>query len=135
MVGWRHPKLTKLGCALAVSLAVLCVVSRPGCRKYPRATSLEAYTLMEALYTACNTKNADSLKKIGQWVDRAKADGKLSDAERDAFARIIAMGRGGQWDEAAREAFRFSEDQVGRGRLFDRPENHKHQRAAPAAPK
>ncbi len=134
MAGWRNPQLTKLVCALAVLLAVLCLVARPGCRKYPRATSLEAYTLMEALYTACNTKNADSLNKIGQWVDRAKAAGKLSDAERDAFARIIARGRGGHWGQAAREAFRFSEDQVGRGKLFGKPENHGHQGAA-AGPK
>ncbi len=130
----RWPSL-KLFCAILASIALLGVMLSRGCRTYPPATSLESYTLMEALYTACNTKNAGSLNKIEQRVNRAKEERSLSAAECDAFARIIAMGRNGQWREATREAFRFSQDQVGRGRLFDNPENHAYPRASATAPR
>src|SRR5208337_2484998 len=74
---------------MTVSVLALVVIYWPGCRQYPPATSCESYTLMEALYTACNTKNADSINKIEQWVNRAAGEGKLGQAEQDAFTRII----------------------------------------------
>ena len=86
------------------------------------ATSREAYVIMDALHTACNTKNAASLGKIEAWIAREKAEGKLGAGEEDAFARIIATARAGGWSEADREAVGFSQDQVGRGQLFDKEE-------------
>ena len=103
---------------MLIGLAV--VYWRAG-RKYPPATSREAYIIMDALHTACNTKNSGSLDKIEAYIAREKAEGKLGAAEEDAFARIIATARAGRWSEADREAFRFSQDQVGRGQLFDEP--------------
>jgi len=105
--------------ALAILLIGLAVVYWPAGRKYPPATSREAYVIMDALHTACNTKNSGSLDKIEVYIAREKAEGKLGAAEEDVFARIIATARAGRWSEADREAFRFSQDQVGRGQLFD----------------
>jgi hypothetical protein len=104
--------------AVAVLVIAVVVIWWPGCHKYPAATSRESYVLMKALYTACNTKNVDSLSKIERWVDQAAREGKLGPAEQDAFAGIIGMAKNGQWQEATKETYRFSEDQVGRGKLF-----------------
>ena len=79
---------------------------------------------MEALYTACNTKNSDSLTKIEQWVNKAFSEGKLGQAEKDAFGRIIDTAKGGDWRHATKAAYKFSLDQVGQGRVFPKSENH-----------
>ena len=74
---------------------------------------------MDALHTACNTKNSGSLDKIEAYIAREKAEGKLGAAEEEAFARIIATAPPAAGARPSREAFRFSQDQVGRGQLFD----------------
>jgi hypothetical protein len=114
---------------LAVLLIGLAVVYWRAGRKYPPATSREAYVIMDALHTACNTKNSGSLDKIEAYIAREKAEGKLGAAEEDAFASIIATARAGRWSEADREAFRFSQDQVGRGQLFDESQGRGDARA------
>ena len=107
--------------ALAVLLIGLAVVYWPAGHKYPPATSREAYVIMDA---APHRLQHEKFRLAGQ--DRGlhrprKGGGKLGAAEEDAFARIIATARAGRWSEADREAFRFSQDQVGRGQLFDEP--------------
>ena len=116
--------------ALAVLLIGLAAVWWPRGHQYPPATSREAYVIMDALHTACNTKNAGSLQKIEAWIARVKTEGKLSAGEDEVFARIIATARAGRWSEADGEAIRFSQDQVGRGRLFDNEEGPGKHRAA-----
>ena len=108
---------------LIVAVIALAVVWWRGRREYPPATSLEAYTLMEALYTACNTKNADSLTKTEDWVNKAFSEGKLGQAEKDAFGRIIGMANSGEWRAATKAAYKFSLDQVGQGRVFPKSAN------------
>ena len=115
--------------ALAILLIGLVAIWWPRGHKYPPATSREAYIIMDALHTACNTKNSDSLDKIEAYIAREKAEGKLGAAEEDAFARIIATARASRWSEADREVFRFSQYQVGRGRLFDEPHGRGDARA------
>jgi hypothetical protein len=115
--------------ALAILLICLVAIWWPHGHKYPRATSREAYVIMDALHTACNTKNSASLDKIEASIAREKADGILSEEEEGAFARIIAAARAGRWSEADGEAVRFSKDQVGRGQLFDKPEGSGHPHA------
>ncbi len=116
-----HSRLLWQLAALAVLLIGLAVVYWPAGHKYPPATSREAYLIMDAVHTACNTKNSGSLDKIEAYIAREKAEGKLGEAEEDAFAGIIATARAGRWSEAEQEAFHFSQDQVGRGQLFDEP--------------
>jgi hypothetical protein len=110
---------------LIVAVIALAVVWWRGRREYPPATSLEAYTLMEALNTACNTKNADSLTKIEDWVNQAFTEGKLGQAEKDAFGRIIGMAKDGDWRTATKAAYKFSLDQVGQGRVFPKSDNQR----------
>jgi hypothetical protein len=116
--------------ALAILLIGLAAIWWPRGHKYPPATSREAYVIMDALHTACNTKNAGSLGKIEAWIAREKVEGKLGAGEEDAFARIIATARAGRWSEADGEAVRFSQDQVGRGQLFGKEEGRDKRRAA-----
>ena len=97
---------------LAVPLAV---IWWPGCREYPVATSIASYGLMEALYTACNTKNRDYLSRVEGQVDQATKYGKLSTLEHDSFHRIIGMARAGEWAQAEQAAYQFADDQRGRG--------------------
>jgi hypothetical protein len=118
---------------LAVLLVVLAIMYWPRGHKYPPATSREAYIIMDALHTACNTKNSASLAKIEAWIDRDKAGGKLGPGEEAAFASIIATAHAGGWSEADREAVRFSRDQVGRGQVFDDSEGHHRPRATSSA--
>jgi len=121
--------------ALAILLIGLVAIWWPRGHKYPPATSREAYIIMDALHTACNTKNSGSLDKIEAWIAREKAEGILGADEEDAFARIIATARAGRWSEADGEAVHFSQDQVGRGQLFGKPEGSGHPRASPSAPR
>ena len=101
--------------ALAIVLIGLAVVLWPRGHKYPPATSREAYVIMDALHTACNTKNAGSLDKIEAWIAREKAAGKIGADEEGAFASIVSAARAGRWREADGEAIRFSQDQVRAG--------------------
>jgi hypothetical protein len=119
--------------ALTVLLIGLAAIWWPRGHKYPPATSREAYVIMDALHTACNTKNSGSLDKIEAWIARQKAEGKLGADEDRAFTGIIAAARAGRWSEADQEAVRFSQDQVGRGRLFDDEERHGKRRPAASA--
>lgn len=93
----------------------LVVIWWPGCRDYPVASSVASYGFMEALYTACNTKNSEYLSKIQGQVDHAAKDGRLTPVECDCFHKIIDMAKAGEWTRAEQAAFQFADDQRGRG--------------------
>jgi hypothetical protein len=99
----------------ALLVAVLAVVWWPGCRQYPPATDEESLVLMKQLYAACNTKNPTKLAAAEKRLDEMTRKGKLSDAERSAFADIVSQAKAGEWKAAEDAAFRFAQDQVGQG--------------------
>ena len=117
---WR---LVGLAGVLAVPLAV---IWWPGCRHYPAVTSEESLYLMKLLYTACNTKDPARLAEVERGVEKATRAGKLSPPEQEAFAEIIGTAKNGEWQEAERAAFRFAQDQVGRGHPAPESDGHRH---------
>lgn len=111
-----------LGGLAALLLVPLVVIWWPGCRQYPPVTSRESLTLMQLLYTACNTKDPVRLAKVEQGMEKLTRDGKLSADERAGFERIVATAKGGDWPRAEAAAFKFAQDQVGVGH----PDPHAH---------
>lgn len=80
--------------------------------RHPEVTSAENLTLLRALYTACSSQNLERLDKVEKEINRTRSAGLLTDEELASFEAIIAEARGGEWDEAARESYRFAEAQV-----------------------
>ncbi|MGL4555132.1 MAG: hypothetical protein ACRC33_28535 [Gemmataceae bacterium] len=109
------PRLRWMLIALACLAAAALAVWWPGCRTYPPVSSRESLSLMKLLYAACNTRDPGRLAAVEQGVAKAAQRGKMGEAERQAFGRILALARGGDWPGAERAALRFAEDQVGVG--------------------
>lgn len=108
-------RLWRMVGAAGVLAIPLAVIWWPGCREYPAVTSRESLSLMKLLYAACNTKDQARLAKVEQGVEKETRAGKLSPAEREAFAAIVGMARAGDWERAEAAAFKFAQDQVGQG--------------------
>lgn len=111
---------------LAVA-GLLFVVALAGCRRYPAVTSRESLSLMKLLYTACNTRDEKRLAEVEKGVEKASREGKLSPAEREAFAEIIGRAKQGEWQRAEKAAFRFAQDQVGQGHPAPKDDGHRHE--------
>ena len=104
----------------------LVVIWWPGCRQYPAVTSKEALQQIKLLYAACNTKDPERLGRVERGIEKLTRESKLSPAEQEGFAKIIAMAKAGDWERAEKAAFKFAEDQVGQG--HPDPDQHDHHR-------
>ena len=127
--GGAPPSTKWLVRAMLLLAVPLVVVWWPGCRQYPAVTSKDALGLMKLLYAACNTRDPARLAKVEQGAEKLAREGKLSPPERDSFADIIGMAKGGDWERAEQSAFRFAQDQVGVGH----PDAHDHDHPPPKA--
>ncbi len=83
-----------------------------GCNPYPEVRSPEAITLMTALRTACNTRNADRLGRVTAAVAEAHTAGRLDESEHAAFQEIVAEAEAGRWEDAERACVDFQRAQV-----------------------
>jgi hypothetical protein len=108
------PRLARLGLTGVLALAVLGItIGGLGCGpRYPKVTSKENLTLVLALRTACSTEDPARLEKVEKALQRAAGEGKLTEAERTALERIIAMARKGEWKRAERACYSFSKAQL-----------------------
>lgn len=95
-----------------VLFAAVVVVWWPGCRQYPEVTSRDSLRMMKLLYTACNTRDTGRLGQVERQLDKATREGKVSPQEREAFDKIIAQARRGEWEQAQKASLRFAQDQV-----------------------
>jgi hypothetical protein len=120
-------------CGLAGVLAIpAAVIWWPGCREYPAVTSREGMYHMQLLYTAANTRDPARLERVERGVEKLSQEGKLTPAEREAFGSIIGQARAGDWAAAEAAAFKFAQDQVGRGHPApDDPDHHDKKKAGP----
>jgi hypothetical protein len=100
--------------ALVSLAAVLSWLWWPGWRTYPEATSRESLTQIKALYSACSARNPEWLGRVEQAVAQAADDGHLSAGEQQAFQRILATAKAGEWSAAQAASLQFAEDQVRR---------------------
>lgn len=112
----QRARLRWLLAAMALLAVAVALVWWPGCRQYPPVTSRENLSLMKLLYSACSAQDPARLAKVEQGVARASREGKMTEPEQQAFAKVIALAREGQWREAEKAALRFAQDQVGQGR-------------------
>ena len=113
------PERSKLRWLVGVLLLLtvpLVIVWWPGCRQYPPVSSEESLGLMKLLYSACNTKDTARLAKVEAGVEKATNEGRLNAEEQKAFAKIIGMAKAGDWKDAENAAYKFAQDQVGRGK-------------------
>ena len=109
------------GTLLAVPLLL---IWWPGCRQYPAVTNKESLHLMEALYTACNTKDVKRPAAVEAGLAKLGRVGKLTPAEKAGFDGVVGKAKAGDWAAAEDAAFKFAEDQVGQSRPD--PDGHKH---------
>ena len=116
--------------AVALACSTPIIVRLLGCGKYPIASSVESYALMEGLYTACNTRNPEWLARAEKRVDRAVQEGSMSPAEQEAFQQIINWAKAGEWERAQKAAYKFAADQAGRGVTNGGSHGHGKQAAA-----
>jgi hypothetical protein len=110
-----NPRLRWMIGVLALLTILLVIVWWPGCRYYPTVTSREGMQLMKLLYAACNTRDELRLTKVEEGVEKLTNEGKLTPSEREAFDKIIATAKAGDWKAAEKACFRFAQDQVGQG--------------------
>lgn len=102
--------------AAAVALSIVAVaIWWPGRRDYPAVTSREALYHLKLLHTACGARDERRLAEVEAGVERLSGDGTLTVAERAGFNSIIGLAKEGNWEQAQQAAFKFAQDQVGRG--------------------
>jgi len=111
---------------LATVGVALLVVYWPGCRSYPPVSSPESLQLMRRLYSACNTRNSQWLAETETRLAGLVAGGKVTPGERQAFEKIIAQAKAGDWAAAEAAAFKFAQDQVGVGHPAKAHSDHRH---------
>jgi hypothetical protein len=97
---------------LGLLVVVIVAIWWPRGRVYPRVPSEEGQHIIKMLYTACNTRDTGRLERTQQRLEKAVSDGTLEGSHADAFRRVIAKARSGDWAGAEADAFRFAEDQV-----------------------
>jgi hypothetical protein len=101
---------------MVAACLVLAVVSAwywwPRWKMYPEVTSRESLQLMKLLYAACNTCDKKRLQQVEMKLAELTRHGKIGSAEQQAFTRVIALARAGNWKKAEEASFRFAEDQV-----------------------
>ncbi len=83
-----------------------------GCGSAPMVTSPESQELILRFYTACNTKNSERLKSAIE-IYRGLIDKNLiSLREQASFDEVISLAEKGRWQDAADQAYSFSQSQV-----------------------
>ncbi len=107
------PRLLRLVGLLGLLMVPLVLVWWPGCRQYPPVTTAEGLSQMKLLYAACNTKDPKRLARVEAGVAKLDAEGKLSPAERVAFARVVDQAKAGDWERAEKAAFKFARTRWG----------------------
>ena len=88
-----------------VTLALLVV----GCG--PPQAAPQNQQLIASLRTAISARNSQWLEKNAEVLEKRYAEGKVSDAELEAFQAIINRARAGKWEQAEQEVLAFQKAQ------------------------
>ena len=103
-----------LTCFATVAVLLLVV----GCA--PPQVAPQNQRLIASLRTAISARNSEWLEKNAEVLEQRRADGKVSDAELEAFQAIIDKARAGQWEKAEREVLAFQKAQQPTQEQIDR---------------
>jgi len=98
------------------SLAALWVVV--GCGRPPVVESDEAFSTVDALYTAITARKIELVTDVERRLKALHADGKLSKPAMQRLDAILAKARAGQWQAAAEQIDGFIRHQP--------PRKHSH---------
>ncbi len=95
--------------AIAVTLVPALLVSITACGQ-PQV-SPENLRLTASLRTALSARNPDWLEQNLALVEQRRAEGKMTDAEHEAFLEIIQKAQAGRWQEAEDQAIALQKAQ------------------------
>lgn len=110
---------------LLVPMLLACVCTAAGCRR-PPAVEFENLHLISSLRTACSAQNEQWLDGVERAVKLRHEEGRMSDAEKVHFEKLIERARGGDWRGAEEQCFAFEKAQLGRTRTRPPPREHDH---------
>lgn len=96
---------------LVVLLAGL-LLTAGGCSSYPEVSSAESQQFIKQVYTACNTQNAERLRKCDERLMELVEAKLVTDREQAAFQRILDSAKSGDWETAQAKALDFAQRQV-----------------------
>ncbi len=91
-------------------LGVVLVFSVIGCG-YGEVSS-ETYEYAMALYSVCNSRDAQRLEAFSEQFENAKAEGSVSANESQVLTAIIKEAQAGEWESATADVRALLEAQV-----------------------
>lgn len=94
-----------LACFCGFGLALIA-----GCNRAPQL-DMANRELLGALQTAVSAKNSQWLDATIILIEKRYDDGDMSDAERSAFDKVVDLAKSGDWKQAQKVSFAFSEGQ------------------------
>jgi hypothetical protein len=93
------------------AILLVCVLLL-GCGRAPSiGPDREAFTTIDALFTAMSLKDQAQLDRNAATIEKLHESGRLPDAAHDALAAMIAEARAGQWEPATKHLRAFMLDQ------------------------
>lgn len=93
------------GCLCGFGLALIA-----GCNRAPQLETANR-VLLGALQTAVSAKNSQWLDATIALIEQRYEEGDMSDAERSAFDKVVDLAKSGDWKQAQKASFAFSEGQ------------------------
>jgi hypothetical protein len=73
----------------------------------PMAADEEAYKVVDALFTAVNSRDSKQLERCDRQLRALKVAGRLPDKASDYLERVIIKAREGLWRPAAEQLYDF----------------------------
>jgi hypothetical protein len=74
--------------------------------------SSRGYELAIATVSACNQRDTERLAEIESLVREAEGQAAISTQEANWLLKIVALGKGGQWQQADRRVRKLMEAQI-----------------------
>ena len=97
---------------MAFVAGILLLLSASGCGY--GEVGRETYEYAMALYSVCNSRDAQRLQAFIEQFEQAQADGEVSSDEGEVLGRIVKLAQSGQWDDATVDARALLDAQVKR---------------------
>ena len=100
--------MTNMKPILWVSVCLL-LLTLSACSQYGKVSD-QTYGYAQSLYTICSARNSERLEALLQQIE---ADENLIEREKSFVKSIAVLAENGEWEQAAIQARRLMEEQVG----------------------
>lgn len=114
-------------------IAAMALFAVSGCTRLP-VVEFDNLPLVASLRTACSARNEQWLAGVEKAVAERHNSGKMSEAEKAQFDKLIAQARGGDWQGADKHCYHFERAQLNRTRETPAEEQHSHSHSHAATP-